>query len=196
MDFKTPENGERLRPYHRLLQDIVEKLQRETDISGVLLIGSVARGDVLPGSDLDLRILLAAGQKRSFLVETHNDIVVEYTYINKDDALDRLRANPMEVYAYLDGRILFDPDHHLAQLIKTAHEFFDTYQVSSKEKQKVAYWLKSGRVKLTAAIEAQDWLKVAYVCSTLSWPLIEALWTAKGLSTKVDDGEAMCGVHG
>lgn len=95
--------------YQILLQELVEEAYQQEDIVGILLTGSVARGDALPGADLDVRYLLPEGKSRPFQSELHHGIVVERSYTDLPRAQSKLEANPMEVYAYLDGRILFDP---------------------------------------------------------------------------------------
>lgn len=164
---------------HRiLLQEILEEAKQDSDIIGILLTGSVARGDALPGSDLDLRLLLAPGSSRAFSAETRQGILVERSFADEQMALLKLDENPMEVYAYLDGRILFDPQERLAYLREQARQRFATYHVSDAERREIAYWLKSAHIKITAALEAGDLLKVAYLSGTQSWPLLQGLWTA------------------
>ncbi len=43
-------------------------------VNGFMLIGSVARGDAYPESDLDFYILLEDGQKKKFHSEMREDI--------------------------------------------------------------------------------------------------------------------------
>ncbi|BCL78148.1 DNA polymerase subunit beta [Ktedonobacteria bacterium brp13] len=143
------------------------KLMQE-DILGMLLTGSVARGDALPGSDLDVHYLLPPGKSRPFQSELHHGIVVERSYADLARAQSKLETNPMEVYAYLDGRILFDPLGTLMQLREQARKYFETYQFSEKERLGIAYWLKSARLKMTVALTADDLLKAAFVASTNS----------------------------
>jgi len=45
-------DGGRGNLYFVLLQELVEEASQQEDIVGMLLTGSVARGDALPGSDL------------------------------------------------------------------------------------------------------------------------------------------------
>lgn len=50
--------------YRTLIQQIVDEPVHDENILGILLIGSVARGDALPGADLDMRFILAPGTTR------------------------------------------------------------------------------------------------------------------------------------
>jgi hypothetical protein len=161
-----------------LLQEILDEASQQPDIIGILLTGSVARGDALPGSDLDLRFLLTLDGNRSFSAELRRGILVECTYADVSKALHELDSNPMEIYGYLDGRILFDPQGALADLREQARQRFAAYRVPDDERRDIAHWLLSARIKLTAALTAHDSLKAAYLSSTVSWPLLQGLWAA------------------
>lgn len=162
--------------YQILLQELVEEAYQQEDIVGILLTGSVARGDALPGADLDVRYLLPEGKSRPFQSELHHGIVVERSYADLPRAQSNLEANPMEVYAYLDGRILFDPMGMLRHLTDRAKAFFETYQFPQQAVQGLAYWLRSAHLKMTVALRASDLSKAAFVCSTTSWQILMGLW--------------------
>jgi predicted nucleotidyltransferase len=107
--------------YDVLLQEIVDEARTHEDILAILLTGSVARGDALPGSDLDLRFILSPGHSRTFQSEFRRGILIERGYADLAQAQSKLKTNPMEVYAYLDGQILYDPATILIQLRATSH---------------------------------------------------------------------------
>jgi predicted nucleotidyltransferase len=162
--------------YDVLLQEIVDEARTHEDILGILLTGSVARGDALPGSDLDLRFILSPGHSRTFQSEFRRGILIERGYADLAQAQSKLKTNPMEVYAYLDGQILYDPAAILIQLRAQAQKYFETYQITEKEQQAIAYWLMSARLKMETALRANDLLKAAFIASTTSWKILEGLW--------------------
>jgi len=155
---------------------LVEEASQQEDIVGMLLTGSVARGDALPGSDLDVRYLLPEGRSRTFQPALHHGIVVERSYTDLPGAQSKLEVNPMEVYAYLDGRILFDPLGMLEHLTDRAKALFETYQFPQQEVDGLIYWLRSALLKMTVAQKAGDLLKAAFVGSTTSWHILMGLW--------------------
>jgi len=132
----------------------------------------------LPGSDLDLRFILSPGHSRSFQSELRQGILVERGYADLTRARSKLETNPMEVYAYLDGQILYDPEAIVAQLRTQAQHSFETYQLPEKERHALAYWLMTARLKLQTALSAEDLLKAAFITSTTSWKILEGLWAA------------------
>jgi predicted nucleotidyltransferase len=162
--------------YRVLLQELVEEASHQEDIVGMLLTGSVARGDALPGSDLDMRYLLPEGQNRPFQSALHRGIVVERSYADLPRAQSKLEANPMEVYAYLDGRILFDPMGILRHLTDRAKALFENYQFPLQEVDGLIYWLRSASLKMTVAQRAGNLPKAAFVCSTTTWHILMGLW--------------------
>ncbi|GHO46774.1 nucleotidyltransferase domain-containing protein [Ktedonospora formicarum] len=164
--------------YQTLIQELVEELSRQEEVIGILLTGSVARGDALLGSDLDMRFILTPGTKREFHRELRQGILIEQGYADVALAQSELEANPMEVYAYLDGRILLDPHGVLADLREQAQRRFETYQISEPEKEKIISWLESAHFKIRVAENGNQLLKAAFVTGTVSWQIIEGLWAA------------------
>lgn len=69
-------------------------------VNGFMLIGSVARGDAYPDSDLDFYILLEEGQKKKFHSETREGILVEYKCADVNQILVNFKNNPMELYSF------------------------------------------------------------------------------------------------
>jgi len=164
--------------YQQLLQEIVTEAREQDNILGILLIGSVGRGDALPGSDLDMRFILPTGMRRHLQSEVRYGVLVECGYADMALARSKLETKPMEVYAYLDGNILFDPLGLVEQLTEQAKHCFESYQCPEPERNAISYWLMSVRLKLLAALKAGDLLKGAYVSSTASWPILTGLWAA------------------
>lgn len=164
--------------YQDLLQEIIEEARKQEEVIGMLLTGSVARGDALPGSDLDIRFILTPGLKREFQSQSRQGVLVEQGYADVATAQSNLEANAMDVYAYLDGRILFDPQGVLAQLKEQAQKRFETYRISKQERTKIITWLESARFKIQLAFQEGQLLKAAFVSGTVSWQIIEGLWAA------------------
>ena len=164
--------------YDALLHDLVEEARRDDDIVGVLLTGSLARGDALPGTDVDLRYILTAGSNRPFRSELRDGVLVEQGYADVASAEAKLTTHPMNGYAYLDGRILHDPQGALAGLKRQAEQRFEAYQVSDAERSTIAFLLQCSRDKIAVAMSGGDLLKAAFVAGTSSWSIMEGLWAA------------------
>ena len=164
--------------HHRLLQEVLDDAYRDSDAIGVMLEGSVARGDAYPGSDLDVHILLRDGCSREFYAELRQGILVECSYADEAHARSKLERDPMHIYSYLDGRILYDPEGRLQALVSAARACFEAYHVPAEEARGIAHWLKSSRIKIAAARDAGDELRAAYVASTSAWEMLRGIWAA------------------
>lgn len=159
-----------------MLELLVREFRRDPNVRGVLVTGSRARGDALPGSDIDLLVLTALQPEKTFVSETRDGVLVERHVRDVEAARSRLSERPLELYSYLDGRILYDPDGHLAGLVEVARDRFERYRTPPREKQAILYWLGSVNIKLRAALAAGDSLKTGYYASVNSWKVLEGLW--------------------
>lgn len=172
-----------LAPYDALIEQTVKEAHDDHDVLGVLLTGSIARGDALPGADLDLRMILTDGMSRPFRTEWQLGVHLEAEYNDEPAASRDIETNPMNVYAYLDGRILYDPRGILARLTRQAQERFENYRCPERERARVAYWLASALEKIKGAMAGDDTLKAAYVAGTTSWKILEGLWATNDRPT-------------
>lgn len=164
--------------YEDLLGQLVSGAREDTEIIGVQLTGSLARGDALPGTGVDLRFILADGVDRPFDRRAVDGVLVERGYADVKTEQAKLNTNPMNVYAYLDGRILYDPEGVLVFLRERAQLRFDEYVVSQPERANIAFLLGCSRDKIRVAMDGGDVLKAAFVAGTSSWGIMEGLWAA------------------
>ena len=164
--------------HRQMVGALLAELDRDERVTGVLLAGSLARGDALPGSDVDLVVLVADGVPAEFRAERRDGMLVEWSLQDEAAAREQLAARPMRIYTYLDGRILRDDTGGLLRLGAQARAHYAAYRTPPKEREDIAYWLHSAQDKLRAALEAGDMLRAAYWTSTTSWRLLEGLWAA------------------
>lgn len=162
----------------RIVASVLAECERDPDTLGLLIEGSLARGDASPRSDVDLRTLLVDGAKRPFRAEIIEGVRLEVRYMDFDRALSRLRETPMDVYGYIDGRILYDPSDRLAALFREARSRFAEYRASEDERRRLIYWLTTAREKIIAALAVEDYLKASLMATTSTWQILEGLWAA------------------
>ncbi|HDR7795664.1 TPA: nucleotidyltransferase domain-containing protein [Bacillus luti] len=162
--------------HKKLIQIILSECLSTDKVNGFMLIGSVARGDAYPESDLDLYILLKDGQKKEFHAEIRDGILVEYKYANFNQIQVNFKNNPMELYSFLEGRILFDKIGELKKLKEAATYEFENYRVSSDKVEGISHWLHSSLMKINSALKANDELKASYIVHTSTWTLLEGIW--------------------
>ncbi|MED3079721.1 nucleotidyltransferase domain-containing protein [Bacillus wiedmannii] len=169
--------------HKKLVQTIVAEILSIDKVTGCMLIGSVARGDAYPDSDLDFYILLEEGQKKKFHSETREGILVEYKYAEVNQILVNLKNNPMELYTFLEGEILFDRSNELKKLKEIAAYEFENYRVSSDKVKGISHWLRSSLIKIQSAMKAHDELKASYIVHTSTWTLLEGIWAINNKPT-------------
>lgn len=167
--------------HEQLISEALKELEYDSEVIGVLLQGSMARGDGYPTSDLDLFILLRDGCRRPFVAFEEQSILIEHHASDREYATAKIRANPMLAYGFTDGRILRDDSGGLAELSRVAHEVIDSYKTPPSEREGILYWLRSSRIKINAAKDAGDLLKASFVVATTSWKILEGMWAVNDL---------------
>lgn len=155
-----------------LFEKFVSDFKRDKSIEGVMLTGSVACGAETDFSDLDIIALCGENKFSSSVID---GITVEIHYITFDKALEKLNASPMEAYRYLDGKIEYD-NGELQKLVDRAVEIYNHYNIDSKEKNSILYWLKSAKSKLEAAMAGNDKTRISYLVSINTWKVLEGIW--------------------
>ncbi|MFD5260032.1 nucleotidyltransferase domain-containing protein [Bacillus wiedmannii] len=169
--------------HKKLAQTIVAEILSIDKVNGCMLIGSVARGDAYPDSDLDFYILLEEGQKKKFHSETREDILVEYKSADFNQIQVNFKNNPMELYSFLEGEILFDKSGELKKLKEIATYEFENYRVSSDKVKGISHWLHSSLIKTQSALKANDELKASYIVQTSIWTLLDGIWAVNNKPT-------------
>jgi len=94
--------------YLRIAKEIAEELRANKDVIGIAAIGSTARGDVHPLSDIDLLMLV----KRAGIFQWERNIVrniVVNVATRSTDVLDRMvRENPDTIFGLKEALVLYD----------------------------------------------------------------------------------------
>ncbi|MES5893669.1 MULTISPECIES: nucleotidyltransferase domain-containing protein [Bacillus cereus group] len=162
--------------HKKLVQTILSESVSMYKVNGLMLIGSIARGDAYPESDLDLYVLLEKGQKKDFHAEMREDILIEYKYADFNLIQVNFKNNPMELYSFLEGKFLFDKSGELKKLKEIAKHEFENYRVSSDKVKGISHWLHSSLIKIKTALKAKDELKASYIVQTSTWTLLEGIW--------------------
>lgn len=166
---------------HRAIVDeLVDEAVRDERISGALLIGSLGRGTALPGSDIDLFLLIPDGLGKERLYRNHErrGVLIEYHHRDVATARSQLETDATWVYAYLDSRVLYDPAHRVAELVSIACERYAGYHSTDEQKRRYAFIVDRTREKLQAAVDADDALRAGGVASTYATAILNGLWTA------------------
>ena len=94
-------------PYREVLEREVEKLKKRDDVLAIGLAGSVSRGDLWHGSDLDVEVILKGDKPKSLLC-TEQEISVDFGYFGESHIEDLPH----------DTRPIYDPTHVLTNTLR------------------------------------------------------------------------------
>lgn len=155
-----------------ILDHIVQELQKDKSVTGIMVMGSVADGTAADISDLDIMVLCNIDKFEANFVD---NILVEYIYRKHETALYKLQNSDMEVYHYINNKILYDQGQ-LQDLMQLAYQRYNSFKTKTETKTELYHWLVSARIKVMASLKRNDVLKTNYLTATNSWKLIEAIW--------------------
>lgn len=155
-----------------IFRRIVSDLKKDHTIESILLTGSVSDGTATELSDLDMIVL---GQKEAFVSYLTDGVFVEIFYTTFNNAVEKLKTNPMEAYKYLDAKIEYDNGRG-NEIIEYAENILDHFCVSEKERSEICYWLKSTALKMKSAFLKQDAVLISYLTATNTWKVLEGIW--------------------
>jgi predicted nucleotidyltransferase len=93
----------------------LEELKQRSDVVGVIMFGSWARGNNRPDSDVDLVVILTEGYRRT--VEHRNGQPFEIIYTTEKGALDYWEGHKDDAAGLWEvAKILYDKDGTIEQL--------------------------------------------------------------------------------
>ncbi|MCH5317480.1 MAG: nucleotidyltransferase domain-containing protein [Eubacterium sp.] len=161
----------------KLFEKFVSDFKCDKSIEGVMLTGSVACGAETDFSDLDIIVLCGEDKFASSVID---GITAEIHYMTYEKALEKLNGSPMEVYRYLDGKLKYD-NGNLQKLLDRAADIYNRYNIDSKEKNDIIYWLKSTKAKLEAALSGNNETLISYLVSINTWKVLEGIWAVNNI---------------
>ena len=98
-------------------KDFVNGLKKDSNVLGVVLFGSWARGSNRIGSDVDILVILKEGYKRT--IEYLDNQAFEIIYSTKKEAFDFWKSNRDDAAGFWeDANILYDVGGVVASLKK------------------------------------------------------------------------------
>lgn len=100
----------------RIAEQVVEELQADEDVIGCAVLGSTARGDVHPKSDIDLLVLAKGTGVYGWERRIVQNIVVNIA-LRSPDVLDKMaKDHPHTIWGLQESKILYDPQGILRSL--------------------------------------------------------------------------------
>jgi predicted nucleotidyltransferase len=116
-------------------ENFVEGLKSNSDVSGVILFGSWARGNNRPDSDVDLVVINESRHQRSFVKVGGQNFEIIYT--TADSALEYWKSNPNDAANLWEvAQVLFDRDGKISNLKSETLEFLASGKKALDSKSK------------------------------------------------------------
>ena len=155
----------------RILKDLVHEYSADGQNKALLLTGSVARGDASPLSDVDL--IAVRDDAPGFTERTIDGILIEIKAASLEAFRQKMSADAMNVYQFLDATALFDRDECLRTLKAHATDILARYE---PPRAAILKWLTSADQKMRAATEAERTDAAAFLLATNTWELLTGLY--------------------
>jgi predicted nucleotidyltransferase len=161
---KPYEMAEAPSPWRKVLEREVGRLSRRDDVLAVGLCGSVSYGDLWPGADLDIEIVLR-GDKPRKIVTTEQEISVDYGYFGETVIKDI----PYETRPIYDPKMVLT--NELASRVKSL--------VLRNAMEDSLVRARTYLARSNAALPRDPFSALAWA-TIVSWPLAEVFTLASG----------------
>ena len=156
-----------------------EAVQRR-EVVAALLSGSIARGDAVPSSDVDLVFVTVPGVDLVGLRrEVRDGVLVETVSHSEPEWRERFnRPNPRWIYAFLEAQVVHDDAGAADALIAEAADVRKRYRTPTSVLDELALGFWHGQAKLDRALASDDPCVRGYQASVAVDWIIDALFAA------------------
>lgn len=160
--------------HKKIIADLAEKFNQDESVIAFLATGSVARGEASESSDIDL-IVIAKETKES--PDQYIDgLLVEVKVKTVEDYIQKMTDKPMNVYMWLDAKVIFDKQNVSEIVINRAREIYENFVPSQESIDGTKKWLESALGKIKAAQEKKDDLSQGYNVSNILWIIMQGFY--------------------
>jgi len=160
--------------HKRTVDKLASKYKDDEKDFALLVTGSVARNEQTDNSDLDL--LIISNEKQPFEEKLIDGIVVEIKTNTVDGFIQKMKDEPMNVYQWLDAKLIFDKNNSAQKVINEANNIYNNYSPDPREIAGVKKWLDSAKIKIESARESNDELALGFNVSNILWQIVRALY--------------------
>ena len=163
---------------HEVFERKIGELRADKDIRGILVTGSLARGTETEYSDLDIIVI---SNKDEVVEEVIDGVPVETHYNRAEQVKKWLVADPPSCYLYTYGKIIFDQEGVVENLVNVARERLANYEVTDLRKAYLNHKLNALKEKLVASLNLNDDLKIHYLIYNNFKVIVESIYALNSL---------------
>lgn len=160
--------------HKQIIETLTSSYESDENNLALLVTGSVARDEQTETSDLDL--LVISNEKRPFEEKLIDGVVVEIKTNTVDGFIQKIKDEPMNVYQWLDAKVIFDKENVSEKIITEAKNIYENYKPDSKEVAGVKKWLESAKIKIESAQTNNDELALGFNVSNILWQIVRGLY--------------------
>ena len=163
---------------HEVFERKIGELRADKDISGILVTGSLARATETEYSDLDIIVI---SNKDEVVEEVIDGVPVETHYNRAEQVKKWFVADPPSCYLYTYGKIIFDQEGVVENLVNVARERLANYDVTDLRKAYLNHKLNALKEKLVASLNLNDDLKIHYLIYNNFKVIVESIYAINSL---------------
>ncbi len=156
--------------HKNIIDNLASELKEDENNIALFVTGSVARGEANKTSDLDL--LLVTKNASDFVEKTEKGIVVEIKSNTLDGFITKMNDNPMNIYQWLDAKVVFEKEDLLSKLQANAQKILNSYTPPDFPRK----WLDSTMIKIVSAKEKGDDMALGFQTSNILWKIVEGFY--------------------
>src|SRR3989344_4499417 len=163
--------------HRNIVEELLEQYGNDPDVIGIRLLGSMARGEERPDSDVDIEIVLGRGREWAWQKKEKYGIHIDLILSSKEHLLHQFAHYPYLCFIDLDKKILLDRtgflkgmQEKIAVYMKKHPQAFDFWNMcfremkekkSSGQKQKslIAVFDDAERLFSPAHNVTRDWFR-------------------------------------
>ena len=162
------------------VKEVLTELVTDPDVRALAVVGSLARGDALPGSDVDLLVVVNDGAELDVPRIIRGGCMVEQHRYTLAAARERFDRRPAHIYLLLDSFPVHDPEGLLEELVGVAVALQKTYRMPTRDVDLKRCWWQKVRSKLSSALERDDTLLAGFLASTSAAEIVSDLFALEG----------------
>lgn len=162
------------------VNEALRELVTDPNVRALAVVGSLARGDALPGSDVDILVVVNDGAPLDVPRVIRGGCIVEQHRYTLAAARERFDRRPAHVYLMLDSFPVHDPEGLLEELVGVAVARQKTYRMPTRDIDLKRYWWQKVRSKLSSALERDDTLLAGFLASTSAAEIVSDLFALDG----------------
>jgi predicted nucleotidyltransferase len=148
----------------KLLDQVVARYQRDSNVRAIFALGSIARGDTNAFSDIDLLVIV--NKSVAYVRYNAKGRHVEVDSVVLGSLLKKLKADPIQAHILSDRLPVYDPERIEPKIDAIVSRFKRSYRTPDLVKADLFIKLTHHKLKMQSALSRNDLERAAFFAST------------------------------